>query len=82
MDPGGDDFRSFQDGDYFENQQIWPGGAVLQERYSMFYAGLEGNSLEVQTQLAGRGTPGISRIPNSEKMNSTNSTLLRASKSR
>lgn len=69
MDPGGDDFRSFQDSDYFNNQQIWPGGAVLQERYSMFYAGLEGNSLEVQTQIAGRGTPGLSRIPNSEDVN-------------
>lgn len=68
-DPAGDDFRSFQDAAYFNDPALWPEEGIIQERYSQFFSGFEGNSLEVQNQLLGRGHPGISRIPNTEDLN-------------
>ncbi len=68
-DPAGDDYHSFQDEDYFNDGELWPGGATLQERFSQFFAGLELNSLEAQTQLAQSGAPGNSRTPDTEDIN-------------
>jgi cell surface protein SprA len=69
QDPAADDFRSFQDEAYFNDPALWPGGAVLQERFSQFFAGFELNSLEAQNLIAQRRTPGISRTPNTEDLN-------------
>ena len=69
LDPSGDDFRSFQDDGYFNNGDLWPGGATLQERFSQFFTGTELNSLEAQRQIAESGVPGNSRFPDSEDLN-------------
>lgn len=69
LDPSADDFRSFQDNDYFNDPELFPGGATIQERFSQFFSGLELNSLEAQNLIAQRGTPGNSRLPDSEDLN-------------
>jgi cell surface protein SprA len=69
QDPSADDFRSFQDADYFNDPALWPGGAVLQERFTQFYSGFELSSLEAQNLIAQRGTPGLTRTPNTEDLN-------------
>lgn len=68
-DPSADQFRHFRDTAYFEDPTLWPGGATLQERFSQYYAGLEGNALETQALLTGRGDGGLTRLPDSEDLN-------------
>ena len=71
-DPSGDDFHNFDDDVFFEDKDLFPNGASVQERFLHFFPGQELNGYETQSKLAnGRGN---SRYPDSEDLN-INSTV-------
>ncbi len=66
-DPSGDDFHSFlETTSYFENPDLFPNGATVQERYAHFFPAYELNSFQAQQQIALSGESGISTLPNTE----------------
>ena len=73
LDPSADDFHYFGDDNYFKNEDIYPGGATVQQRFSRFFSGLELNGFESQRELADRvdvaDRRGNSRYPDSEDLN-------------
>lgn len=61
-DPAADDFHSYLDGDYFNDEARWPGKATIQQRFLRFFPGTEFNSYDSRRQL---GTGAASREGNS-----------------
>lgn len=71
LDPSGDDYHYFGNEQYFDNRQLYPQGATLQQRFSRYFSGLELNSFEGQNRLANNTSikRGNSRFPDSEDLN-------------
>lgn len=71
IDPSGDDYHYFGNAQYFDNRELYPEGATLQQRFSRYFAGLELNSFEGQNRLANNTSikRGNSRFPDSEDLN-------------
>jgi len=69
-DPSGDDYY-FYLSDFFNDREVFPGGASIQERFTRFFAGMEINSFEAQNTLAPNvhGKRGNSAIPDTEDLN-------------
>lgn len=74
LDPSGDDFRNFQERDYFGNNGLFPGGASAQERYAHYYAGSELNNDIARRAILPEAENGISQIPSTEDINGNFST--------
>ena len=53
-DPSGDDYRNFEDEDYFNDGALFPGGATVQERFASFYPATELNSPIARDNILGR----------------------------
>ncbi len=69
-DPSGDDYHYFDDDTYFEDPDLFPGGATLQQRFTRFYPAHELNAYETQNTLARRGPGrGNARDPDTEDLN-------------
>ena len=70
-DPSADDYRYFAESGWWDDSELYPGGASFQERFSRWYAGQELNGFETQNQLAqGVADPrGNSRNPDTEDLN-------------
>ena len=68
IDPSADDYHYFGDDGYFNDPDLFPGGATVQQRFLRFFPGLELNSYEAQNQL-GRSGRGNSRYPDTEDLN-------------
>lgn len=67
-DPSGDDYHYFGS-NYFNDSRFYPQGASLQQRFSRYFAGLELNSYEGQSELSGSDQPiGNSRFPDTEDL--------------
>ncbi|GMQ81933.1 MAG: cell surface protein SprA [Rhodothermia bacterium] len=75
-DPSGDDYHYFGNSQFYENPNFFPSPATFQQRFSRYFAGLELNSFEGQTELATNSSQprGNSRFPDSEDRN-LNSTV-------
>ncbi len=75
-DPSGDDYHYFLDNTFFNDPDLYPDGASVQQRFVHFFPGQELNSFEGQAKLESESsTPrGNSRTPDSEDLN-LNSTL-------
>ena len=70
LDPSADDYYYFLNESFFNNNQFYPGGATIQERFSRFFAGHELNTFDAQNKLGGGGdNSGNSRIPDTEDIN-------------
>jgi len=73
VDPSADDYHFFADDNYFTNDEFFPGGATVQQRFAQFFAGLELNGFESQrdlaTNVATQARRGNSQFPDSEDLN-------------
>lgn len=71
QDPSADDYHYWSDSEHFDDQDLFPAGPIVQERFAQFYAGTELNSFEGQRVVAGGGRDkvGNSRTPDSEDRN-------------
>lgn len=68
-DPSGDDFRSYTENEYFEDERRWPGGATPQQRFLRFFPATELNSLTARGSLPAAGSrDGLARTPDGEGM--------------
>lgn len=76
VDPSGDDYHYFGNSQFFDNPIFYPNGATFQQRFTHYFAGLELNGFETQTELATNSSlrRGNSRFPDSEDRN-LNSTV-------
>ena len=72
-DPSGDDYHKFDDDEYFEDPDIWPGGASVQERYTTFYPASELNSPIPRDRLLGEQN-GLTALPDNEDLDSNGGT--------
>ncbi|PQJ34800.1 cell surface protein SprA [Salinibacter sp. 10B] len=72
-DPSADDYHFYGNDRYFDDTEIFPDGATLQQRFAHYYAGQELNSFEAQNQLAeGVSTRrGITGTPDTEDLDGT-----------
>ena len=72
-DPSADDYHFFADENYFSNQEYFPGGATVQQRFLRFFSGFELNGFESQRDLAvdvaTQNRRGNSQFPDSEDLN-------------
>ena len=73
VDPSGDDYHFFADDNYFGNEEFFPGGATVQQRFLRFFSGFELNGFESQRDLATAADEadrrGNSQFPDSEDLN-------------
>ncbi|MCY4000777.1 MAG: cell surface protein SprA [Bacteroidetes bacterium] len=70
LDPSGDDYHYFLDDGFYGNNQLFPGGASIQERFSRFFPGHELNTFDAHQKLGpGGNNTGNSRVPDSEDIN-------------
>ncbi len=74
-DPSADDYHHFAEA-YFDDPQLYPGGASLQERFSSLYAGLELNSVQAYSEIVQSGREGISNRPDTEDVNADGQVTL------
>lgn len=70
VDPSADDYYYFLNNTFFGNNQFYPGGASIQERFSRFFPGHELNTFDAHSKLGPSGEDnGNSRLPDSEDIN-------------
>ncbi|MFP4228388.1 MAG: cell surface protein SprA, partial [Salinivenus sp.] len=72
-DPSGDDYQYYENDRYFDEEDYFPRGATLQQRFTRYYAGDELNGFETQNQLAEDVSlrRGVARSPNTEDLDGT-----------
>ena len=72
-DPSADDYQYYENDRYFNEEQYFPRGATLQQRFSRYYAADELNGFESQNQLAEDVSlrRGVARSPNTEDLDGT-----------
>jgi len=68
-DPSADDYHNYEDDAYF-NEDVFPNGLPLQQRFSRYYAGHELSGFESQNKLAEDVTVrrGVARTPDGENL--------------
>lgn len=70
LDPSADDYYYFLNESFFGNNQFFPGGASVQERFTRFFPGHELNTFDAHQKLGPPGdNTGNSRVPDSEDIN-------------
>jgi len=70
LDPSADDYYYFLNDSFFGNNQLFPGGASIQERFTRFFPGHELNTFDAHQKLGPPGeNTGNSRVPDSEDIN-------------
>ncbi|MFB6247215.1 MAG: cell surface protein SprA [Salinibacter sp.] len=72
-DPSADDYHHYENDRYFGNEDFFPQGATLQDRFGRYYAGHELNSFEGQNQLAEDVSlrRGLAGAPDTEDLDGT-----------
>ncbi len=70
LDPSADDYYYFLNSSFFGNNQFFPGGASVQERFTRFFPGHELNTFDAHSKLGPSGEDnGNSRLPDTEDIN-------------
>ena len=71
LDPSGDDYQYFDNDVYFQNRDLYPEGATVQQRFSRYNTGGELDGFESQNRLARNVSVrrGVSQEPNDEDLN-------------
>ena len=72
-DPSADDYHHYENDRYFGDEDFFPRGATLQDRFGRYYAGHELNSFEGQNQLAEDVSlrRGLAGAPDTEDLDGT-----------
>ncbi len=72
-DPSGDDYHFYGNDRFFRDEEIFPDGATLQQRFAHYYVGHELNSFEAQNQLAENVSTrrGVTGSPDTEDLDGT-----------